>query len=78
LRLLEVVAVVGGLIASGVVSALRWRRPAYRLLPFAYASILAIAISWYDDKSLSGLISAVFGANLAAGLLVFAIWIEKE
>jgi hypothetical protein len=67
-----------GMVACGVASALRWTKPVFRLLPFAYVTASAAIVAWYDGKSALGLISFVVGMNVAAGLLLFAIWIERR
>jgi hypothetical protein len=73
----EMLVVVVGMVASAVVTAVRWGKPLYRLLPFAYGTACAIVLSWYDGKSASGLATFVAAMNIGAGLLLFAIWIER-
>jgi hypothetical protein len=69
---------VGGLIASVIVSRQRSRRPVSRLLPFGFATAYSIVVSLHDRKSVSDLIIFVLAANIAAGLLVFAVWVESS
>jgi hypothetical protein len=75
-RWIEIALFVGGLIATGVLTVRRWERLGYRLVPFAYATAYAIVLSLIDGKSTSDLVAFVLGANIAAGLLFFAMWIE--
>ncbi len=75
---IEMLVIIVGMVASGVVSAIGWEKPLYRLLPFAYGTACAAILSWYDGKSASGLVTFVIAMNVGAGLLLFAIWIERS
>ena len=74
---IEMIVFVGGLVASVVLTAKRWRKPVYRLLPFVYATAYAVGVSWYEGKAVSELGIFVLGANIAAGVLLFVLWVES-
>ncbi len=70
------VLTIAGLIIIVIVAVLRWQKPAYRFMPFLYATITSLIFFRGQNKSILDLIIAILAMNGIAGLLMFVIWLE--
>ena len=76
----EIIGIVGLLSLFGtiVVSVLHWDRKAYRLVPFVYATSLAIVWTWSLQKSWLESLALIALTNAIAGGLLFAAWLQMR
>ncbi len=65
-----------GLLGAVAISVWQWKRDAYKLIPFVYATIVAIVWSWSWQKSWLESLEIVAAMNAIAGGLLLAAWFE--
>jgi hypothetical protein len=71
------VLVMIGLLACIFITGRRWSNPLLRLLPFVYATVIAVVGSWYVGKTGVQMLSIVVVANFVAAGMLLAMWIDS-
>ena len=69
-----------GVLTSGVVSALGWRKGIrYRLLPIPFgisAGVLVILLGMIEGRGIRSLLNPFVGSVVGGGIVWFTVWVE--
>lgn len=76
----EIIGLIGllGLLGTVAISVWQWERKACRLVPFVYATIIAIIWSWSLQKPWPEFLATLAATNAIAGGLLFVAWLEMR
>lgn len=65
-----------GFFVSMVLAVYFWERILFRLVPFIYATVLAIVWFYSPSGSIIDLLEVIAALNIAAGVMVFSAWLQ--
>ncbi len=74
----ETVGLVGllGFLGAVSISVLKWEQTVYRLVPFVYATIIAMIWSWSLQKPWAEFLATLAVTNFMAGGLLLVAWLQ--